>query len=601
MRIVAQWILLGDPDYVQLEQLAIEDSESNVAVDLQSDQNGVTSEDSDSNYDTDYDTDLKEEPTIQSQVEAAQNLTIEQENEENSECNEPTPSDDENPIEHMQQEKEQDCEDNTPLLDNRGRYSRSFDPPIQAPQVSYMADISIKERYLHAKKNFLNPTPPSNLAKYRMLDRNWILANYLALDTPALQDTPSWIGYNSLIYSDYKYLHRIAYLQSLNASPTKNEIVQQTLDLTLEIQKEVGQSYIEVTYDLAIAMKAYRIKSAYPEKYSSIFINLGVFHVEMDYFHAVGKFLDESGFSKIMVESEVIASGSVFGFISGKHYNRCKRLHPLMYVSLHKLLLERFCNERNKNLSKKSIESLINHRRTRTFDDPEPCFDPDIYDFLEKYANFEQECYEGIHGKTAQYYAIYMRLIDYWVDLSRSIRMGDFKLLKFSSIKISNIFFALNQQNYARWLAKYVDALMRGNKTHPGLINNLKNNSHCVRRSNRPFSSRPFDYVMETTQNARAASHMTGVMNIKHDFNCRQRWSITHGARTAINTHMYDMLDLKKRKIYVMNSRQVIRIEIMNKARESYELLKIILTHFLQICKKINFSIYPPDGLFLTR
>lgn len=36
----------------------------------------------------------------------------------------------------------------------------------------------------------------------------------------------------------------------------------------------------------------------------------------------------------MMIESKIIVSGAVNGIIEGKHFNRCKRLHPLMAVGL---------------------------------------------------------------------------------------------------------------------------------------------------------------------------------------------------------------------------------------------------------------------------
>lgn len=34
-----------------------------------------------------------------------------------------------------------------------------------------------------------------------------------------------------------------------------------------------------------------------------------------------------------MINSELLASGSMNGFIEGKHFNRCKRLYPIVYLA----------------------------------------------------------------------------------------------------------------------------------------------------------------------------------------------------------------------------------------------------------------------------
>ena len=41
-----------------------------------------------------------------------------------------------------------------------------------------------------------------------------------------------------------------------------------------------------------------------------------------------------------MIESEIVAPGSVKGVLSGKNYNRCLRLHKIIYKAMEKLRLE---------------------------------------------------------------------------------------------------------------------------------------------------------------------------------------------------------------------------------------------------------------------
>lgn len=122
-----------------------------------------------------------------------------------------------------------------------------------------------------------------------------------------------WTGYNSKILADTMPISKIAYLKPLNKSPTDKSVIQHTLDLCLQVREELNQDYIEVTYDLNIACEALRIQLHNKEKYKLIFIHLGFFHVGMAFHHAIGKLIDESGLSTIMVESQLIAPGSING------------------------------------------------------------------------------------------------------------------------------------------------------------------------------------------------------------------------------------------------------------------------------------------------
>lgn len=57
-------------------------------------------------------------------------------------------------------------------------------------------------------------------------------------------------------------------------------------------------------------------------------------------FFKVGKFINNCGITNIMVDTDMLASGSVNGFITGKHFNRCKRLHPVISLAMQILLLK---------------------------------------------------------------------------------------------------------------------------------------------------------------------------------------------------------------------------------------------------------------------
>ena len=49
-----------------------------------------------------------------------------------------------------------------------------------------------------------------------------------------------------------------------------------------------------------------------------------------------------------MIESEIVTTGSVKGVLFGKHYNRCVRVHKLIYEAMQRMRFEAF---------KKSLES----------------------------------------------------------------------------------------------------------------------------------------------------------------------------------------------------------------------------------------------------
>ena len=55
--------------------------------------------------------------------------------------------------------------------------------------------------------------------------------------------------------------------------------------------------------------------------------------------------LSYSSFQDILIESELVAVGSINGVMSGKHYNRSVRSHKVVYEALLRLLFESYMNQ----------------------------------------------------------------------------------------------------------------------------------------------------------------------------------------------------------------------------------------------------------------
>ena len=60
-----------------------------------------------------------------------------------------------------------------------------------------------------------------------------------------------------------------------------------------------------------------------------------------------------------MIESEIVAPGSVKGVLSGKHYNRCIRAHKLIYEAMERLRLQAF--EKSLTTTEKTLLESIHH------------------------------------------------------------------------------------------------------------------------------------------------------------------------------------------------------------------------------------------------
>lgn len=72
--------------------------------------------------------------------------------------------------------------------------------------------------------------------------------------------------------------------------------------------------------------------------------------------------------SNIIIGTELLASGSINGFITGKHFNRCKRIHPLISLAITILHFRRFLKDSDIEITthmKEYLENFIKNKTTR--------------------------------------------------------------------------------------------------------------------------------------------------------------------------------------------------------------------------------------------
>ena len=308
----------------------------------------------------------------------------------------------------------------------------------------------------------------------------------------------------------------------------------------------------------------------------------------MSYFKAIGKVINDCGLSTIMVESEMLASGSVSSFIEGKHFNRCKRLHPMMALGLQIMHFRSFLTHKNIQISEDIIEEIerLQSCQTHSFF----IHNESLKEICNDYAIYEQQTLNGEYGKTAQFYMIYIKLVHHYLKLSRSIRAGDYQLYLDTLPKITNLFFVCNHQNYAKWTVQYHYNLIKVPTTHPGLEQDFQNEFFGIKRTSKPFSRQPIDLTLEQTINADAARTLTGISHLTHSISAHQRWAKSHDIRSSIITHVLDELGITRK--------QDISVELQpHNIKKSVQQLENFINSFHQYVNPFS-SDLPPDQLF---
>lgn len=386
---------------------------------------------------------------------------------------------------------------NQPMPTNQRKRRRMFDT----------LDVEIEPYYKKPKLNEIVHLPllaKLDKTKYkniRQLDNLWVMS--LAI---LKEDVPMWAGWNNLKINESFPVQNVCYLPPINESPTSLSVVAHTLNTAQNIAVACQQNYISVTYDLAIAKLAMQIQSEERPKYDNVFIQLGSFHIQMSYFKAVGKYIEESGGPYILTESLILAPGSLKGFITGTHYNRCKRIHPIFAASLQVLHFRAYLQANNICIDQLTNELKMIQKQKLI----EVNYSKNLMEILDGYDHYYHETEEGLHGATAKYWITYVNLIKLFQEFSRSIRTGDFELYVSCLPQIATLMFYFNHQNYARWIVRFYNNLVNVENTHPGLKETLVKGGISIRRNEKSFSGCPIDLTLEQTINKDAASKLTG-------------------------------------------------------------------------------------------
>ena len=289
------------------------------------------------------------------------------------------------------------------------------------------------------------------------------------------------------------------------------------MEQSLAASQEVGQEYAIVTFDLAVAKKAYALVWQYPEKFSKVIVRMGVFHTICSLFGTLGKMMKGSGIAEIIIESGICASGSLDGVMTGKHFNRALRVHELVLEALVRLLLVRFeeVHPRDASLSKEAFKLLMDLIENPGTDTASKIkHSEEFRTYFDKYNAFKSEALNGIHGKTDQFWT----------------KENDLDLHIAALYALCPMFFAYDHCNYARYVPCYLMTLMNLSETHPGCRELLQKNGLSVSRSSVPLSRNPVDITIEQTINRHAKSQ-GGIIGFSRNYAAYYRWCMTRHLR----------------------------------------------------------------------
>ncbi|XP_070203645.1 uncharacterized protein [Littorina saxatilis] len=287
-------------------------------------------------------------------------------------------------------------------------------------------------------------------------------------------------------------------------------------------------------------------------------ILIGTFHLVCAYLKMIGKKMNGSGLSDIMLEAELITSGSLKGVESGKQYDRALHCHKTMQECLERLMLASYLKMTGEDrdfpqMTEETMNLLAATRGASTHDTVAQLLDDKgTSDFFRDYEQYREDVRQGKHGKTPQFWISYMDHIWHVLSLLYAVKANDFELYAQCLLAMPDLFFSFGGQNYARYLTFFGLFIANIELSHPGSTELLKQGAFSVARSFIPGNRCAVDKTMEETfmRNAKskgeAAAAGAGLTGIASNYPAYQKWVRTTHQRTKYMQVTMDMAGMTK-------------------------------------------------------
>lgn len=264
---------------------------------------------------------------------------------------------------------------------------------------------------------------------------------------------PGWTGFNIRCNNSLPK-SVIHFLPIIEASPTDMSTVKHVLDSAVQNADSLLCEQVFVVFDLAIYCKAQMIRWSDPIIMSRLVPRLGEFHTAMTFLACIGKRFEQSGLEDILIESSVIAHGSMKGVMSGHMYNRSVRAHKLLYESLARLQVAEFIDSCAID-SQSTISDAINTLVTDFLVNPDSQIQVGLpHSVVEQFSKYVQS--RCLSDPTYKFWNSYLGMVSILLSFLRATRTGDFQLHIESLRQMLPWFFACDRFNYARYVLSSV-------------------------------------------------------------------------------------------------------------------------------------------------
>ena len=167
-----------------------------------------------------------------------------------------------------------------------------------------------------------------------------------------------------------------------------------------------------------------------------------------------------------MVESELVAPGSLEGVLSGKHYNHCVRAHKVVYEAMQRLRFLAFLQSLPEAEAQKSDvlgRQLVDAAKRGTI--PDACTTSDFSTLKNAFDEYVAKRKE--ENPTFALWSTYIDVVQLLLLFIRATRTSDWNLHLSALRSMLPWFFATDRVNYSRYASCYWLEMSCLASTHP--------------------------------------------------------------------------------------------------------------------------------------
>ena len=201
--------------------------------------------------------------------------------------------------------------------------------------------------------------------------------------------------------------------------------------------------------DQVIYTKACEIKWKEPLKSQRCILMMGIFHLHMVFMSILNKRFGYAGLRDALVQSSIVAEGSVDSVLHGKSYNRGIRLYKIYYEAVNRLLL--------RQLEEEAPEM---YKEFSSHGDQTDTMDAAQFEALKSESSFEQlfSSYLNLrinpgssNFSLQRFWLSYLEMMKLLLSLINFVRLGKWDLLLECISSIIPFTFAYDHINYGRY------------------------------------------------------------------------------------------------------------------------------------------------------